>query len=429
MATIRPFIAQRYSPEAGTLVSLVAPPYDVISEAERQKLAAKSQYNAVWLTLPEGSPEDRSKFVRYGRSSTRLAAWRRNGILVVDELPAFYRYKQTFFDPVEERERDRACFICLLKTEPYEKGVVLPHEQTFPKHKEDRLRLLEATRSHLECIFGLYLDEDQHGKESVSLAEWLPVAKLKTDDGIRHELEMCIGEDSIARIIEAMREERIWIADGHHRYETARAFRESLGEKDGEVAEDYILIGLTSMKDPGLALLPTHRIVNNFPINRNEAMARLETFFNVRNLANNMLLEAVRSLAADDTRAFGIVLPGETGVLATLDRPQQALEWIEREGSDRLKMLDVTILHDVIFAKAFGIGNQDSIEYTRDANEAISIVEPSSDKFAVIMNPPSVDDMRRIAEAGERMPQKSTYYYPKLLSGLVYWSMSDFKAQ
>lgn len=410
-------------------MNLVAPPYDVISESEREELAAKSEYNAVWLTLPEGSSEDRSKFVKYGRSATRLATWRRDGILVADDLPSLYRYTQTFLDPTEQRQRSRTCMICLLKTEPYEKGVVLPHEQTFPKHKEDRLRLLEATRSHLECIFGLYLDEDKRVEGSLESAEWLPVLRLTTTDEIQHELEVCIAEDSISQIVEAMRDERIWIADGHHRYETARAFRESLGKKEGEIAEDYILIGLTSMKDPGLALLPTHRIVNGFPINRNEAIVKLQTYFNVRTMANNMLPDAVRSLDSEDTRAFGIVLPGETGILATLDRPQQALEWIEREGTERLKLLDVTILHEVIFAKALGITNQDSIQYTRDANEAISIVEASNDKLAAIMNPPSVDDMRRIAEAGEKMPQKSTYYYPKLLTGLVFWSMSDFKTE
>lgn len=426
MATIRPFLAQRFTPETGPLVDLVAPPYDVISPEERERLAAKSKHNTVWLTLPEQLPDDRSKFVKYARSASRLAEWRRDGVLQVDELPAFYRYRQTFVDPVENKERTRTCFITLLKTEPYESGVVLPHEQTFPKHKEDRLRVLEATRSHLECIYGLYRDDANDVATAIDQAEWLPIADFKTDDGVRHELSMSIEETANRKIAAAMEQEKIWIADGHHRYETARAFREMAGDASSLIPEDFILIGLSSMKDPGLALLPTHRIVNGKSLNRNEAASALQRFFNVRTVGNGMLPEEVRALAAPDTRAFGIVLPGGTGLLATLDKPQDALNWIKGDGSTMLKLLDVTILHDVILEQVFEIKGLDAIEYTRDANEAVAIVEASTDKFAIITNPPSVEDMRLIAEGGEKMPQKSTYYYPKLLSGLVFWSMSDF---
>jgi uncharacterized protein (DUF1015 family) len=317
----------------------------------------------------------------------------------------------------------------LLKTEPYESGVVLPHEQTFPKHKEDRLRVLEATRSHLECIYGLYRDDAREVAVAIETAEWMPIADFKGEDDVRHELSMCIDEVANSRIAAAMHGEKIWIADGHHRYETARAFREATGGASGVTAEDFILIGLSSMHDPGLALLPTHRIVSSHAMTRNDATTKLQPFFNVRPVSNDELPAQVRALAALDTRAFGLVLPGETGLLLTLDKPEEALRWIEREGSDLLKLLDVTILHDVILEKALGVKGLESISYTRDADEAVSAVQQSSDKFAIITNPPSVDDMRRIAEGGEKMPQKSTYYYPKLLSGLVFWSMSDFDAK
>ncbi len=429
MATIRPFLAQRFTPEAGPLVDLVAPPYDVISPEERDRLASKTQHNTVWVTLPEQLPDDRSKFVKYGRSASRLAEWRRAGVVAVDELAAFYRYRQTFLDPVESRDRTRTCFLTLLKTEPYESGVVLPHEQTFPKHKEDRLRVLEATRSHLECIYGLYRDDAGAVDSAIEMAEWMPVADFIGEDDVRHELSMCNKEVANSRIAAAVHDEKIWIADGHHRYETARAFREATGEASGVIAEDFILIGLSSMRDPGLALLPTHRVVSGYPTNKNDATTRLQPFFNVRLVSNGELPGQVRALAAPDKRAFGLVLPGDTGLLLTLDRPADALRWIERDGSELLKLLDVTILHDLILERALGVKGLESISYTRDADQAVSMVQQSSDKFAVITNPPSVDDMRRIAEGGEKMPQKSTYYYPKLLSGLVFWSMSDFDAK
>jgi uncharacterized protein (DUF1015 family) len=188
MATIKPFRAQRFSPSAGELARLVAPPYDVISSAGREELGGQSPYNTVWLTLPEAESDDRSKYVKYGRSSSRLADWRQDGTLDEDDRPSLYRYRQTFTDPLSGKRLSRESVICLIKVEPYEKGVVLPHEQTFPKHKEDRLRLLEATRTHLECIYGLF--EDDHANVCTALggANFDVVAKITTDDGIDHEL-------------------------------------------------------------------------------------------------------------------------------------------------------------------------------------------------------------------------------------------------
>src|SRR5436305_1609381 len=159
MAQIRPFEGLRYTPSAGSLTDLVAPPYDVLSQEERDDYASENPHNIVHLTLPEAREDDRSKFVKYGRSAAALAEWRREAALQKEGKPTFYRYKQTFTLPAGDSEITRTALIALLKIEPYDKGVVLPHEQTFPKHKEDRLRLLEATRTHLECIFGLFEDD------------------------------------------------------------------------------------------------------------------------------------------------------------------------------------------------------------------------------------------------------------------------------
>src|SRR5689334_15332815 len=161
MAAIRPFQGLRYSAEAGSLGVLTAPPYDVISEEERVSFSLRSPHNIVHLTLPEQRSDDRSKFVKYARSAAELAEWRRDGTLLLEEKPAIYRYVQKFHLP-HFGQLTRTSIIALIKTEPYENGVVLPHEQTFPKHKEDRLRILEATRAHLECIFGLFEDTDSH---------------------------------------------------------------------------------------------------------------------------------------------------------------------------------------------------------------------------------------------------------------------------
>lgn len=433
MATIRPFIAQRFADSAGSLENLIAPPYDVISPEQRQELAARSVYNTVWLTLPEQLPEDRSKFVKYARSATRLAEWRREGILVADEKPGIYRLRQTFTDPITGALRTREALICLLKIEPYESGIVLPHEQTFPKHKEDRLRLLEATRSHLECIFGLYRDEMGKVAKALRDARFVEAAKVGTQDGVMHELSRCSDEQACKAMQEAMAEEKIWIADGHHRYETAAAYREAFGKGKGEVAEDFILIGLSAMSDPGLTLLPTHRLVKSAKTGIEEMKRKLAETFTLREMPNRELPSAIRSEAKACRRAFGIVLGGGQGLLATLDSAYDGqaanmpvTEGQTEEGERLLKSLDVTIIHDVILKEGFGITGTEGIEYTRDEGEAISGVEKGVYLAAILTNPPSVQDMRRIAECGKKMPQKSTYYYPKLPSGLVFWSLADF---
>ena len=425
MATIKPFRAQRFSPEAGELAHLVAPPYDVISSAGREELALQSPYNTVWLTLPESESDDRSKFVKYGRSSSRLSSWRQDGKLIVEDRPCLYRYRQRFTDPVSGKRLTRESVICLIKVEPYENGVVLPHEQTFPKHKEDRLRLLEATRTHLECIYGLFEDTNANVGTAIGGAKFEVVANITTEDDIDHELARASDAGSIESIERALSSERVWIADGHHRYETALAFRQSVGEHPGEVPEDYMMIALSSMDDPGLILLPTHRIIRNFPIAGDILEEKLQGRFHTTEVANSQLASELRSLEPGSAHAFGIALKGGRGLIATIDDGPHIQEWVKGEGSNLLKKLDVTILHDVILGETFGITDPNRIEFTRDAAEAVAASETEPNTVSFLMNPPSISDMRLIALGGEKMPQKSTYYYPKLLSGLVFWSMTD----
>ncbi len=424
MATIRPFRGLRYGPDAGPLDNLVAPPYDVLSQSQRDELASRSAHNVVHLTLPEQEPDDRSKFVKYARSASRLTGWRQQGALAVEPAPTFYRYRQNFNIPGKPETMERLALIALIKVEPYEKGVVLPHEQTFPKHKEDRLRILEATRSHLECIFGLYEDDERAVLDHVMNSNGESVADVTTDDGVRHRVEAISDSAATKSIQDAIATKKIWIADGHHRYETALAFRQMLGERDGEVAEDYMMMALTSMADPGLVLLPTHRILKRMPCDAAELRGRMSNHFQVEDCANDQLMPRLESLAADGKRAFGVALPGRQGFLAHFD-PAVLAGQVHPEGSELLRELDVTILHDYIFEKLLDLTGLDFFDYTRDEQEAVDAVEAGA-PAAFLMNPPSVNDMRHIALGGEKMPQKSTFYYPKILSGLVLWSLSDF---
>lgn len=429
MATIRPFTGLRFSAAAGQPADLVAPPYDVISPAERAALAARSPHNAVHLTLPEEQEGDRSKFVKYARSASRLEEWRREGTMVREEAPTFYRYTQTFTIPGTNQTFERTSLVVLIKVEPYSAGVVLPHEQTFPKHKEDRLRILEATRSHLECIFGLYEDDDRDVFNLVSQSPAASLADFVTeDDGIRHRFEAITAPESLRAIEEIMAPRRLWIADGHHRYETALAFREMQGPRDALIAEDFMMMAICSISDPGLVLLPTHRILKQMPVDAAGLRARLGEHFEIADVPNKDLMATIDRLAQDRmTRAFGVALPGGNGLVATTKDPAGLASSIESAGGDMLRQLDVSLLHNVIFGKLLGLTGLDFFGYTRIEQEALDAVENGS-PAAFLMNPPTVEDMRLIALGGDFMPQKSTYYYPKLLSGLVLWSLKDFEA-
>lgn len=425
MPEIRPFRGLRYTAEAGDLSLLVAPPYDVLSPAERDGYASESKHNIVHLTLPEQEPDDRSKFIKYARSAAKLAEWRRDGVMVPESTPVFYRYTQRFHIDGVAEPLTRTALFALIKVEPYEKGVVLPHEQTFPKHKEDRLRILEATRSHLECIFGLYEDPDGSLNSAITSAPTGGVVEVPSAIGSSHKLEPITDPAVIQRLTQLLAGQKVWIADGHHRYETALTFRQMLGEKPGPVAEDYMMMALTSMSDPGLVLLPTHRMVKGITLSREQIEERLSQDFDIEETHATRLWSELERAHQEGGRAFGVAMEGGHALIL---RPKDfdTLTQLDGGHSKELNSLDVTVLHRVILERALGVQGLDNIAYTRDPREAERMANQGG-VVSFLMNPPSVEDMRTIALGGEKMPQKSTYYFPKILSGLVLWSLSDFE--
>ncbi|MFM9872916.1 MAG: DUF1015 domain-containing protein [Fimbriimonadaceae bacterium] len=428
MATIRPFKGLRFNVDTNRLSSIVAPPYDVISPAEREILANQDPLNVVRLTLPEQNSDDRSKFVKYARSASQLEEWRRGGEIQLENMPAYYRYSQKFSVPGTDQVFERTKLVATIKVEPYDKKIVLPHEQTFPKHKEDRMRILEATRSHLECIFGLYEDPNQALHNLVTSAPAEDICDIVTsDDGIEHRFERIVNPDALNSISSAMAEKSVWIADGHHRYETALSFRQNLREKPGLIAEDFMMMALCSISDPGLVLLPTHRILKSMPFSADELKGRLAEQFDVRSLSNNELMRELQAVEAIGGRGLGIAMPGGSGLLAEIRNLDALVAEMTVAGGEDVKRLDVSILHGYVFAKLLGLTGHDFFTYTRLEQEALESVENGA-PAAFLMNPPTVEDMRRIALSGDFMPQKSTYYYPKLLSGMVMWSLKDFEA-
>jgi uncharacterized protein (DUF1015 family) len=421
MATLRAFRALRYTPAAGPLERLLAPPYDVIGSEMREEFAQASGHNIVWLTLPEALPDDRSQFVRYARSAARLEQWRRDGVLAPEGRPSLYRLAQTFEVPNLGATATRTALLALIRVRPYSEGEVLPHEQTFPKHKEDRLRVLESTRAHLESIFGLYEDPDGSLHQQVATAPATRVAEVATAfDGVASRLDRIDEAEAVQGLLRAFSSQRVWIADGHHRYETAATFRASLPPSDEDIPEDYMMMALTSMEDRGLVLLPTHRILKRLEMAPSQIEAAVQDAFECEHVPSSALPGRLRQ---DGPGTFGIALPGGQGLLARV-RDREALT-TGKPGGERLKNLDVSILHGAIFADRLALTGTDFFDYTRSDDEAIASVEHGA-PAAFLMSPPSVDDMRAVALNGELMPQKSTYYHPKLPSGLAIWSLKDF---
>ena len=368
VSLLKPFRALRYDPErAGSLDRLVAPPYDVVTPELRAELLAESPYNAVRLVRPD-APEEAAR---------ALASWQSEGVLVRDEEPAVWVLEETFVGP-DGVERTRLGLAARIRLEPYAAGHILPHERTFPGPKEARLRLLRATRTKLSPILLLH-----EGKSPIVPAR--PPDLEAVFGGARSRLWRVDDQGPLDAV-----GGHIVIADGHHRYETALRFH----EEDGSEETSHVLAVLVARNDSGLVIFPTHRLVRG-------AVPELNGSFQVREVPGGAS-EALERLAAlpRDHPAFALLRPGRT-VLAE-SGPQ---------GSGPLASLDTTLLDRLLFGE---------LEFTASATEAERAVLEGRAQAAYLVRPPTVEQVEAVALAGETMPQKSTYFFPKLTSGLLF---------
>lgn len=412
MARIAPFRGVRY--DVSALKACVAPPYDVIAPPEREKLRQFPQ-NITHLTLPDS----------YDRAAQLWREWRNAGILRADPLPAMYLLEQVFAHPTTGDTLRRLALVCLMALEDYDAGVVLPHENTQARAKEDRLQLLRATCANLEPIYGLV--EGDLFPMLESLTHTAPtVAEVEYTDGL-HRLrrieDAAVLEQLTARVAPA----RVWIADGHHRYETClqyrRERRDAEGNPSGLQPYDWLMIALTPLEDPGVVILPTHRVL---PQASEQVLARLPEYlgqwFEVQPCSAQEVVHALRAGAS--RRGFAAVMRGAKAFTAWLREGVTPESLVPEAHGAATRRLDVTLLQAVVLEPIFGITHHhleraEGIRYTRDDEEAIEWVLRGEGAVAFLLNPPTVQEVREVALAGEKMPPKSTYFYPKLLSGLV----------
>lgn len=427
MPEIAPARFVRY---AGTsdLTPLVCPPYDVIDEAGRVALEAKSPQNYVRLILPREQPGD-GPLDRYVRARKTLDDWTASGVMKRDDQPSLFVLEQEFVDPITGDRRVRRGIQALVKLREFREGVILPHERTLSGPKADRLELMKAVRAHLSPIFILFPDEQN---EVMGLAAaTLKTAPTATAEaaGATHRAWRITDSKLIAALQERLAPRKGYIADGHHRYETALQFRAN-ARAEGRTVEgtplDYIPAFLCGMSDPGLVIFPTHRLVHSMPVNL-LSLDRAKAFFDMTPLAGEWdTKKAIARLAEAGKQspvAFLAVDPAGSVMLLSLRKDAPLASVPTLPTTPALRAFDVAILHAVIFEHLLGMSRESQekqlhLRYEKDAGHAIERVRSGEATLAFLLNPTRMDQVRDIAEAGEVMPQKSTYFYPKIIDGL-----------
>lgn len=427
MATIIPFKGLRYNQEKiSNLASVVTPPYDVIDESAQARYYAENPANIIRLELGLTFPEDTSTNNRYIRAAQYLEKWIEDETLIQEENAALYLYQQEFIFRGEKVVRTG--FICGLKVEDYENGNVLPHEETLSKPKADRLQLMRATASNFSSIFGLFSDEEKYIDNTLleEITARLPDIHIVDEDDEIHKIWVIDKAEAVYKVVKAMSDKKIYIADGHHRYETALEYYKEMKEQ-GHSGYDYVLTTLVNLYDKGLVVLPTHRVAGNIAdFKLKSFLEKLNTLFEVEVFGNQENLKAfLKELEArgKNRHAFGMYVSGKLYLL-TLKDAEQAGKLLPDNKSDAWEKLDVALLDNIILDQMLGINeqkrrSQDNLAYTRSEEWLIEQVDNRNFQAGFILNPTRVEEIVEVAEAGDKMPQKSTYFYPKLVTGLI----------
>jgi uncharacterized protein (DUF1015 family) len=404
MPEIRPLRALHYAPDA--LQQAVAPPYDVIDDALRADLAARSPHNVVQIDLPQGDDP-------YAQAAATFEEWQRSGALRRDDEPALWALTQEYTGP-DGATRTRTGFFAAVRVEDYGPGRIRPHERTHPGPKEDRLRLTRATNANLSPIFSLYSDADGRARKALaSVTATEPWAQVTDDDGTTNRLWRIEDAAATQELQQAVGGAELLIADGHHRYETARVYAQEAGTEGAQ----WVLMNLVALEDPGLTVFPTHRLATNRGLERYEALATtLKEHFEVEEVP----LEDLAPGPSDGPAVFGY-LDGH------FRRPfRLRFKGGDVEGlSGPLARFDSAILETLILKGPLELGDDDidhltDFGYARDGAEAKRLVLDGEYDVAFLLRPPPVATIQEVAGAGQNMPPKSTYFFPKVPTGLLF---------
>ena len=413
MADVQPLRTLRYDPDvAGPLEDLIAPPYDVIDDEGRAELAARNAHNVVELDLPKS----------YEAAAETLDEWRRDGILVQEDEPAIWALRQDYTAP-DGSTRSRRGFFARVRVEDYGAGRIRPHERTHPGPKEDRLRLTRATRANLSPIFSLFPDPGGAATETLGQAmDGEPFAEATDGEGTRNTLWRVADPEQIAALQAALAGAELLIADGHHRYETARAYADEVG---GEGEHRYVLMFLVALDDPGLLIFPTHRMLSGLKDDSEKQEAIRDVArrdFEIETLDDAQELEPP---ADGDRVAFGYMDSFLKRPFRLTLKDQKIADEALAGMPEPYRRLDTAVLEALVLRGALGMSEDDishlrGLDYSKNLPDAIERVESGTADAGFFMRATPVEQVREVAEAGESMPPKSTYFFPKVPTGLVF---------
>jgi uncharacterized protein (DUF1015 family) len=440
MAQIYPFRAWRYNSSAVDLDDVVTQPYDKISPSMQQAYYERSPYNLVRITLglPELFDAENGENV-YTRAARDFRAWREQGVLAQEKDPSIFAYSQRFKVPGTDIVKERRGFIALGKLHDYSEQVVFRHEQTLSKPKSDRLNLLKATHAHFGQIFMLY--SDPAGSIEKILYDGAGPAEAEVTDeyGVLHRIWKVSDPAAIRLLTTAMADKKLIIADGHHRYETALNYSKEHAAKEPAKAETStsqlpqppypeaaVMMTFVNMDSDGLVVLPTHRVVHSLAIFDPAALTRAaEEFFSVEAVRKAEAADYVAKLTAQKGTAFVAIT--RAGAFLLRARPEPVAAALAAL-PERQRQLDLSCLHSIVLDRLLGLDaekvrEQTNLRYLRDAAEAVEQVRSGAADVAFLTNPVSMEQLKEVAFAGDVMPQKSTDFYPKLLSGLTIYAL------
>ena len=430
MATISPFRAWRYAPDRVAVQEVVTQPYDKISPEMQERYYKANPYNLVRIILGRHLAGDGEGENAYTRAAASFQDWRQTGVLRQDTEPSLYGYSQTFTIPGTSTQAERRGFIAAGQIKEYSAKVVFRHEQTLSKPKADRLNLLRATRAHFGQIFMLY---NGAGKVDALLeSPDPPVIEVEDEYSIMHRVWKVSDPAAIARVQDEMSQKNLIIADGHHRYETALAYRDerrAAAGHTGPAPYDSVMMTFVDMDRPGLVVLPTHRVVFGLPsFSPDRFQTDVRNYFNVEEVDPG--LDAARATAIlRQAGLAGTALLAVSSGRASLLHTPQATGISQFAGlSLRQQSLDIVQLHKCLLERVLNISeesvrNQQNVSYCREAADALAQVRSGKAQMAFLLNPVRIGQVRNIAFAGEVLPQKSTDFYPKLLSGLTVYAL------
>ncbi len=429
MADIRAFRGFRYDlGRAGSLSELVAPPYDVVDAALQQALYDRSPYNAIRLELTKEQPADTDTENRYNRAARDLKAWVADDILRQDSLRHLYVCEQEF--TVEGKTHKRRGFIARVRLEPFGTGRIFPHEETLSGPKADRLKLFQATSMNLSPVFGLYPDDENEVFAKIeSLIYRMPPLEATDHLGVVSRLWPIADEHIIGSAIGLMGPKPVFIADGHHRYETSLRYleeRKAAGEVTGDdAAANFTMMMLVSMSDPGLIILPTHRLVSGLPdLTATKLQRALEPHFQIERMGHGEAgaKEAWEQIEMDGSQhLLGFHTNEDDAWMTARFQAPEMMQQLAADHSDDWRELAVSVLHVLVLNKLLGgVGKCRYVHLLSEVNDAVKAKEC---QLAALVPPATMGHVERIAGNREKMPPKSTYFYPKLLTGLVFNSL------